>query len=153
MIMSTMLQILKERKKRNKTRDSMKDWSSKADDDEEEEEKQQQQQQDIYIHTYIPRTHIWKTLHQCRYKSLLFHPAWWQKFLDQNSLDKIFPKETTIQNKTKQRKEICEEERSSRKMHKCLQGKKKHTHIHTHTHTQLKDQSKVAQLIQLELGC
>jgi hypothetical protein len=38
-------------------------------------------------------------------------------------------------------------------MHKCLQGKKKHTHIHTHTHTQLKDQSKVAQLIQLELGC
>lgn len=60
--------------------------------------------------TRIPsRTHIWKTLqeearwwpiaHQCRYKSLLFHPAWWQKFLDQNSLDKIFPKETTKQNK------------------------------------------------------
>jgi excinuclease UvrABC nuclease subunit len=80
----------------------------------------------------------------------LFHPAWWQKFLDQNSLDKIFPKETTKQNKTKQRKEICEEEALEKCTNVC-KGKK--THTHTHTHTQLKDQSKVAQLIQLELGC
>ncbi len=41
--------------KQNKTRDSMKDWSSKDDDDEEEEEeeKKQQQQRHKYICTYL----------------------------------------------------------------------------------------------------
>jgi hypothetical protein len=64
------------------------------------------------------------------------------KVLGPKSLDKIFPKETT-----KQRKEICEEEALEKSTN--VTRKKKHTH----THTQLKDQSKVAQLIQLELSC
>jgi hypothetical protein len=47
------------------------------------------------------------------------------KVLGPKSLDKIFPKETTIQ-----RKEICEEEA----LEKCTNVPRK-THTHTHTHT------------------
>jgi hypothetical protein len=98
--------------------------------------------------TRIPsRTHIWKTLqeeargwpiaHQWRSKSLLFHPSFWQKLLDNwKSLDKFSQKEQ--QNKTKER-EIWEEEA----LEKCTSvARKKNTHKHTqmfarkkHTHT------------------
>jgi hypothetical protein len=69
------------------------------------------------------------------------------KVLGPKSLDEIFPKETTKQNKTKEGG-IWEEEA----LEECTNVARKKTHTHTHT-TQLKDQSKVAQLIQLELGC